>query len=139
MSLRTNSLAIAKGSNPQSTLHLTDQMPMLPLMQRNTALNELQSTVKPAVYDWGEATPAGLPQHPEVILAADCCYYEPAFPLLQKTLQDLMGENTVCYFCCVKRRKADLHFIKAVKKMFVVEDVTDDPFVEDYRGKNTFL
>lgn len=139
MPLRPNSLAIAKGSNPKSTLHLTDQVPMLSLMERNTALNDLQGVVKPSVYDWGEVTPTEIPQHPDVILAADCIYFEPAFPLLQKTLLDLIGENTVCYFCYVKRRKADLHCIKAIRKMFDVEDVTDDPFVDDYRGKNTFL
>ena len=63
---------------------------MLSLMQRNTALNELQHAVNPCVYDWGEPTPPNLPTHPDVILAADCIYFEPAFPLLLQTLQDLI-------------------------------------------------
>jgi hypothetical protein len=112
---------------------------MLSLLHRNTALNSLESTVKPSIYDWGSPTPAGLPLQPDVILAADCCYFEPAFPLLLKTLTDLIGERTICYFCCVKRRKADVQFVKAARKVLEVEVVGDDPFGEDYRGKNVFL
>jgi hypothetical protein len=137
--LSPHSLAVAKGCQPKSTLHLTDQALMLPLMQRNTALNHLQEIVKPSVYDWGQPTPTALPAHPDVILAADCCYFEPAFPLLLQTLQDLIGERTVCYFSCVKRRKADAQFMKAARKVFEIESVDDDPFVEEYRGKNVFL
>jgi hypothetical protein len=138
-SSRHNSLAIAKGCNPKSTLHLTDQAVMLSLMQRNTALNSLQHAVNPCVYDWGEPSPPNLPTQPEVILAADCIYFEPAFPLLLQTLQDLIGPRTVCYFACVKRRKADAQFMKAARKIFEVEVVGDDPFEEEYRGKNCSL
>ena len=109
---------------------------MLSLMQRNTALNELQHAVNPCVYDWGEPTPPNLPTHPDVILAADCIYFEPAFPLLLQTLQDLIGPRTVCYFACVKRRKADAQFMRAARKLFEIEVVGDDPFEEEYRGKN---
>lgn len=112
---------------------------MLSLMQRNTELNSLQDIVKPSIYDWGEPTPTDLPSHPEIILAADCIYFEPAFPLLLQTLQDLIGERTVCYFCSVKRRKADVHFMKAAKKLFDVSVVADDPFEEDHRRDNSSL
>lgn len=112
---------------------------MLPLMHRNTALNSLQHCVVPSVYDWGNPTPTSLPAQPDVILAADCCYFEPAFPLLLKTLRDSIGERTVCYFSCVRRRKADAQFMKTARKMFEVEVVGDDPFEEEWRGKNTFL
>lgn len=112
---------------------------MLPLMQRNTASNALENSVQPSVYDWGQPTPAVLPQHPDVILAADCCYYEPAFPLLLRTLQDLIGERTVCYFTCVKRRKADAQFLKAARRVLEVERVEDDPFEADYARANVFL
>jgi hypothetical protein len=137
--LAPNSLAIAKGCAPKSTLHLTDQAVMLSLMQRNTALNELQHAVNPCVYDWGAPTPPDMPAHPEVILAADCIYFEPAFPLLLQTLQDLIGPRTVCYYSCVKRCKADAQFMKAARKLFEVEVVGDDPFEEEYRGKNCSL
>ena len=108
-------------------------------MHRNTALNSLQTTVLPSVYDWGQPTPPNLPAQPAVILAADCIYFEPAFPLLLRTLQDLIGEKTVCYFACVKRRKADAQFMKAAKKVFEVREVGDDPFEEEWRGMNSNL
>ena len=112
---------------------------MLPLLHRNTALNSLQTTVLPSVYDWGEPTPPALPTHPDIILAADGIYFEPAFPLLLRTLQDLIGEKTVCYFACVKRRKADAQFMKVARRSFEVEVVGDDPFEGEWKGMNTQL
>lgn len=112
---------------------------MFELMKQNITLNSLDGRVKASIYDWGSEVPEGIPQHPDVILAADCVYFEPAFPLLQQTLQDLIGPNTVCYFCFKKRRRADLHFVKAIKKMFNIEDVTDDPDKPVWSRENLFL
>jgi hypothetical protein len=43
---------------------------------------------------------------PDLILAADCVYFEPAFPLLVQTLSDLViDEKTEVLFCYKKRRK----------------------------------
>ncbi|KAG9529491.1 S-adenosyl-L-methionine-dependent methyltransferase, partial [Aureobasidium melanogenum] len=120
-------LAVALGFQLDHPLHLTDQIPMLALMQRNIALNNLQDQVKASIYDWGESVPEGIPQHPDIILAAECVYFEPAFPLLQQTMKDLIGPNTICYFCFKKRRRADMNFVKVMKKMFTVEPVEDDP------------
>lgn len=134
-----NRLAIAVGCRPQNVVHITDQEPMLALMQQNIALNHLEDTVAAHVYNWGEARPAPVSEHPDVVLAADCVYFEPAFPLLQQTLQDLVGIGTVCYFCFKKRRRADSHFMKAVRKTFLVEEVQDDPDGEAYSRENIFL
>ena len=74
------------------------------LMARNMLLNELP--VKPALYDWGEAVPEEIAdKEVDIVLAADCVYFEPAFPLLEKTLLDLVQEKTVVYFCFKKRRR----------------------------------
>lgn len=65
---------------------------------------------------------------PNVILAADCVYFEPAFPLLHKTLGDLFTlcpEATV-YFCFKKRRRADMQFMAKAKKAFHVTEIEDD-------------
>ena len=131
-------LAIALGCKPQN-VHITDQEPMLALMRRNIALNKLEDKVAASVYNWGEACPHPVPAHPDVVLAADCVYFEPAFPLLQATLQDLIGPNTTCYFCFKRRRRADVHFVKAIKKKFVVEVIEDDPDREAYARENIFL
>lgn len=40
-----------------------------------------------------------------MILAADCVYFEPAFPLLVQTLSDLSDSRTEILFCYKKRRK----------------------------------
>jgi len=112
---------------------------MLNLMQQNIALNELQGKVHAAVYNWGGAKPEAVPAHPDVVLAADCVYFEPAFPLLQQTLEELIGPNTTCYFCFKKRRRADMQFMKAIKKTMLVEDVADDPDKEVYARENITL
>ncbi|KAF7978323.1 hypothetical protein HWV62_941 [Athelia sp. TMB] len=42
----------------------------------------------------------------DIVLAADCVYYEPAFPLLVQTLSDLVTDaKTEVLFCYKKRRK----------------------------------
>ena len=66
-------------------------------------------------------------EKPNVILAADCVYFEPAFPLLLTTLEELLGlcEDAVIYFCFKKRRRADMQFIKNARKKFVVEEIED--------------
>ncbi|KAF2872398.1 putative methyltransferase-domain-containing protein [Massariosphaeria phaeospora] len=130
------SLAVALGCRLTTTLHITDQKPMFSLMESNISLNKLDCKVSASIYDWG-TPPSEF--RPDIILAADCVYFEPAFPLLQKTLKDLIGENTVCYFCFKKRRRADLQFMKVAKKMFEVNEVEDDPDKEVYSRKNIHL
>ena len=61
-------------------------------------------------------------------MAADCVYFEPAFPLLLSTLADLLDlcKEAVIYFCFKKRRRADMQFMKNAKKRFVVEEIEDE-------------
>ena len=64
----------------------------------------------------GEPLPAMEPF--DVILAADCVYFEPAFPLLIQTLEDLAtqkGRKPDFLFCYKKRRKVSL-FLLQVRK-----------------------
>ena len=112
---------------------------MLALMQKNLAMNGLEGTAEASIYDWGDQPPSNIPPQPDIILAADCVYFEPAFPLLQETLKDLIGSDTVCYFCFKKRRRADLHFVKAIKKMFNVTEVADNPDKAIYSRESIFL
>lgn len=67
-------------------------------------------------------------QKPNVIIAAECVYFEPAFPLLLDTLKDLLAlnEEAVVYFCFKKRRRADMQFVKMAKKAFLVEELFDE-------------
>jgi protein N-lysine methyltransferase METTL21A len=69
-----------------------------------------------------------LEQKPNVIIAAECVYFEPAFPLLMQTLRDLfeLNNDATVYFCFKKRRRADMQFVKMAKKAFVVEELFDE-------------
>lgn len=112
---------------------------MLALMRRNIALNNLDSTVHAEVLDWGAPLPPTVPNPPDVVLAADCVYFEPAFALLRTTLLELIGPETVCFFCFKKRRRADALFLKGVRKVLEVREVRDDPDGESYARENLFL
>lgn len=65
---------------------------------------------------------------PDTILAADCVYFEPAFPLLLQTLKDLLAlePNATIYFCFKKRRRADMQFLKAARKTFNITELEDE-------------
>ncbi|KAF7792122.1 hypothetical protein EIP86_003152 [Pleurotus ostreatoroseus] len=83
----------------------------------------------------GEALPRSLPRF-DLVLAADCVYFEPAFPLLVQTLEELADrqgtERPELLFCYKKRRKADKRFFTMLKKKFSWGDVSDDPDKEVY-------
>ncbi|KAK3112683.1 Protein-lysine N-methyltransferase efm6 [Teratosphaeriaceae sp. CCFEE 6253] len=132
-------LAVAVGCRPGAVVHITDQEPMLDLMQRNISLNGVEGRVEASVYEWGSARPATVPAHPDVVVAADCVYFEPAFPLLLQTLSELIGPETTCYFCFKRRRRADMQFLKAAKKAFDVRDIEDDCDAQAYVRENIFL
>ena len=133
-------LAVARGCvvGP-SPIYITDQEPMLPLMETNIELNQLSSLVTATLLDWGKPLPGAIPSHPDIILAADCVYFEPAFPLLISTLQELIGPESVCYFCFKRRRRADLRFMKLARKIFDVNEIHDDPDAENYKRENISL
>ncbi|KAI0260911.1 putative methyltransferase-domain-containing protein [Gloeopeniophorella convolvens] len=113
---------------------VTDQAPLVPIMERNIALNALQSNVTAAELDWAHPVPALDP--PDLILAADCVYFEPAFPLLVATLAALVplppARAPEVLFCYKKRRKADKRFFALLKKHFTWSPVDDDPAQEEY-------
>jgi len=95
---------------------------MLDIMRRNVLLNSLESVVHVAELDWGTTIPKDIPR-PDLIIAADCVYFEPAFPLLVQTLTDLAEAETEILFCYKKRRKADKRFFLLLKKVFTWNEV----------------
>ena len=132
-------LAVALGCEPHDVVHITDQEPMMSLMRQNIALNKLDDKVAACIYSWGEGNASPVPAYADVLLAADCVYFEPAFPLLEQSLHALIGPSTTCYFCFKIRRRADLRFVKAVKKHFAVQAVEDDPDQHTYQRENIYL
>ncbi|KAI1362899.1 putative methyltransferase-domain-containing protein [Xylaria arbuscula] len=124
-------LAVARGCDlgeNHPPLHITDQMEMFSLMKHNIALNGLEGKVEAMLLNWGEPLPPSITANPpDVILAADCVYFEPAFPLLQQTLSDLLSlrPEAVIYFCFKKRRRADMQFLKQARRRYCVSEVDD--------------
>ncbi|KAI6784217.1 putative protein N-methyltransferase [Emericellopsis cladophorae] len=102
---------------------------MLELIRHNIQLNSLKSRALSLELNWGDPLPqVVLDQKPNVIIAAECVYFEPAFPLLLQTLKDLLELNSeaVVYFCFKKRRRADMQFVKVAKKAFAVDELFDE-------------
>ncbi|KAJ9164687.1 Protein-lysine N-methyltransferase EFM6 [Coniochaeta hoffmannii] len=121
-------LAVASGCKVDAPMYITDQLEMEALMQRNIALNGLQDRVRSIILNWGEPLPQVVVDFkPDTILAADCVYFEPAFPLLLQTLGDLLTlcPSATIYFCFKKRRRADMHFLAKAKKTFKVVEIED--------------
>lgn len=119
-------------------IEMTDMDAMLDLMKRNITLNELPSTIiNASILDWGTSYEMNSP--PDIVLAADCVYFEPAFPLLLQTMSQIIGPKTTCFFCFKRRRKADMRFMKDAKKLFIIEDVMDDPDRAVWSREQLFL
>ncbi|OAA51387.1 hypothetical protein BBO_01334 [Beauveria brongniartii RCEF 3172] len=122
-------LAVALGCGVESRLMLTDQAEMLELMKHNIALNQVGNKATASILNWGEPLPQDVVDYkPDVILAGECVYFEPAFSLLMQTLRDLVALNpeAVIYFCFKKRRRADMQFVKMARKAFAVDEIFDD-------------
>lgn len=132
-------LAVARGCSVNMPIYITDQESMLPLMEDNIKINGLSPNVRATVLNWGRPLPASIPTHPAVVLAADCVYFEPAFPLLISTLEQLLGPESVCYFCFKRRRRADMRCIKQIKKIFDVVEIRDYADYDTYARDNLFL
>ena len=130
---------MAKACGITEQLYITDQEAMLPLIRENIQLNGLDGKVVSEVLEWGTPLPDTLPSSVDIILAADCVYFEPSFPLLIQTLVALVGSRTMVYFCFKRRRRADARFMKLAQKAFVVREVEDDPDREAYHKENIFL
>ncbi|MCJ1389245.1 hypothetical protein MMC18_002101 [Xylographa bjoerkii] len=143
-------LALSQSPQPANTskpanppVLITDLPILLPLQASNIALNAIPaSTILSVPLPWGSPLPVDLPaayRCPDIILAADCVYYEPAFPLLLETLGELLEQSeawknsdspeaeesrgSVCYFCMKKRRKADMRFVASLKRAFEVVEL----------------
>jgi protein N-lysine methyltransferase METTL21A len=88
---------------------------MVNIMSANIDLNCTVSRIEACELDWyyyphfqanNRAGP--VPEHlisPDIILAADCVYFEPAFPLLQETLRKLTDRRSVEVYMAYKKRR----------------------------------
>ncbi|WVN89569.1 uncharacterized protein L203_104796 [Cryptococcus depauperatus CBS 7841] len=136
---------VAAMLEPTAEIWVTDQAQLLELMTTNAELNlkgKNQRNVHVAELNWGEPLPSNIPtEEASLILAADCVYFEPTFPLLVKTLCDLapVGKPMEILFCYKKRRKADKRFFIMLKKHFTLTPVDDDKDSERYQREGVTL
>ncbi|KAF3916002.1 hypothetical protein AA313_de0209720 [Arthrobotrys entomopaga] len=108
---------------------MTDMSAMMELMQENVVFNGLQDKIKCGLLDWADPLPDFVTKKPvDIVLAADCVYFEPAFPLLERTLCDIAGTDT----------EADLRFIKAIRKKFTLTEIKDEGH-EEYTKESIYL
>ena len=119
---------LAQDFEASTQLHITDGLPaLIPLIEHNVALNLLHAPSKVGVETHelalGKELSPKIPKEPDVILAADCAYLEETFPLLVKTLKELMGKARVLWFCYKKRRKRDKECIRLIGKVFSVTQI----------------
>ncbi|KAK9468185.1 putative methyltransferase-domain-containing protein [Lipomyces arxii] len=125
------------GHEENIKITITDQINMMGLMTSNVRLNGLEDIVTPTELDWGSDS-SGM-KVPDVILAADCVYFEPAFPLLEKTLLDLTGPNTLVLMSYKKRRRADHKFFHSIRKSFIIEEVKNYKEYPEFSRETVFL
>ncbi|KAF9076505.1 putative methyltransferase-domain-containing protein [Rhodocollybia butyracea] len=121
----TGLVGLTAASLGANKVWITDQKPLLNIMQQNLSMNSLERNCSVAELDWGTSIPHMI-SPPDLILAADCVYFEPAFALLVQTLDALATKETDILFCYKKRRKADKRFFGLLKKLFSWEEVMDD-------------
>jgi predicted nicotinamide N-methyase len=122
---------------------ITDQIPMMRLMQQNLDLNgeQLRKCCTVAELNWGERVPADTPSKPDILLLADCVYLEVAFQPLVDTMCEMSTPETEILFCYQQRRKADKRFFKMLRKHFHFTDIEDDDPVrkQTYNRQGTHL
>ena len=133
IALRLKQTAPAAHAMPAvpTRIDLTDGLDALvPMLQQNISLNfppePSDISINSYQFSWGEPPNSDLPLEPDVLLAADCSYLEQSFRPLLITLTDLIGPETVLWFCYEKRRRRDRDFLKMLSKAFNVLAVSGD-------------
>ncbi|KAI8344119.1 putative methyltransferase-domain-containing protein [Chlamydoabsidia padenii] len=131
-------LAVAKGCQPSlAHMELTDQIPMMALLQDNIQLNQLDSKVGASILNWGEPSDHIV----DIVFASDCVYLEVAFQPLVDTFITLTDNNKdiQIFITYRKRRKADKRFFLLLKKQFRIIDIVEDPERSVYSRQGLYL
>ncbi|XP_060576625.1 protein N-lysine methyltransferase METTL21D-like [Ruditapes philippinarum] len=108
---------------------ITDLDQFVPLMQLNIDTNKqlFQHPVQAKELVWGSEVKTEY-QDVDILLLADCIYYEESLEPLIKTMDDLCGTDT-CIYCCYEERTTDnkpalqRKFLHMVGKLFQIEKI----------------
>ncbi|XP_045168423.2 protein N-lysine methyltransferase METTL21D-like isoform X2 [Mercenaria mercenaria] len=110
---------------------ITDLEEFVPLMQLNIDTNKhlCRHPVQAKELKWGSELKREF-SHVDIVLVADCIYYEESLEPLLKTLDDLCGNDT-CIYCCYEERTTDnkpelqRKFLHMVEKIFSVKKIPE--------------
>ncbi|CAB4252797.1 similar to Saccharomyces cerevisiae YNL024C Putative protein of unknown function with seven beta-strand methyltransferase motif [Maudiozyma barnettii] len=122
-------------------ISITDIGGLVPLMQSNIDVNDVNGNTNATELLWGEPLFKEY-RDIDLVLAADCVYLEEAFPLLERTLLDLTDQEDsqpIVLMAYRRRRKADRKFFQRIKHNFDVIEVSDFSRHSQYLKLRTHL
>ncbi|KAK7021978.1 hypothetical protein SK128_006312 [Halocaridina rubra] len=105
----TGFLGLAAALLGASQVTITDLQKFLPLMAMNIKKNKevIDVEVEAKVLEWGNRDHIGAIQKPNVILVADCIYYEQSLEPLISTMRNMCEKNTVILMSYEERTTGD--------------------------------
>ena len=114
-----------------ATVYATDLEELVPLIRKNIDENtcSMKGSIKGVALKWGaKGDVLGLHRTPDIILIADCVYYEESLHPLIETVRSLCGRDTVVYVS-YEDRETDLkvelmkNFFELTRKYFDIKEV----------------
>merc|ERR1711973_517173 len=120
------------GAKLGATVYATDLEELVPLIQKNIDENSgsgMKGSMRAVALKWGESgKQLMLDKMPDIVLIADCVYYDESLHPLIETLRSLCGSETSVYISYEDRDtemkiKLMKNFFEITRKYFVIEEV----------------
>lgn len=123
----------------------TDLPEVVPLIELNKTSNQymITGTFAAATLKWGQDVSAFQPC-PDLVLVADCIYYEESLEPLVSTLCDLSNENTTILISYEERTtgnkpQLEKKFHQLIKEHFIVEEIPEEQQDSVYHSPDIHL
>ncbi|XP_063040065.1 protein-lysine methyltransferase METTL21D [Engraulis encrasicolus] len=124
---------------------LTDLEDLQALLKKNINVNQslISGSATAKVLKWGENASDFLPP-PDMILMADCIYYEQSVGPLVDTLKTLAGPDT-CVLCCYEQRtegvnpEMERRFFELLLQHFSSEEIPAEQQDPEYNSPDIHL
>lgn len=120
--------------------HVTDLEDLVPLLQKNIEANDLKDKASASVLKWGEQKDGVLPEA-DLLLVADCVYYDESLLPLLETIAALSGPDTMVLISYEDRDSEEKQalqqtFWDRLRAQFDVEEVPTDQLHPEYRAQD---
>ncbi|CAH1772923.1 unnamed protein product [Owenia fusiformis] len=124
---------------------ITDLKEFLPLMDLNIKNNaeNITGTVVAKELKWGEDI-SSFKSPVDILLLADCIYYEESLEPLVQTIEDLSGPETMV-LCCYEERTTgnkpmlQKKFFQLINKAFTTEEIPQEKQDPHYRSEDIHI